>query len=197
MMPLFTGGPGIRQDAGSSHTSSSGQDSSRPVSASRAAGLEERRGHAQAARRRTRPVFVAFQLMRAPHDLTRSDPLYAVTTGGPRPQSIPIANRVTLTVAGFLTRGSTLAARPSQFPSGFRWAAALRLQLRGQPRLWPLMGTPHRVPFFIPNLRGTIVIASSSGASSAVKILADGARAASPSRRAGILPVYRAARAIQ
>ena len=26
-------------------------------------------------------------------------------------------------------------------------ACAVRLQLRGQPRFWPLMGNPHRVPF--------------------------------------------------
>jgi len=45
--------------------------------------------------------------------------------------------------------GSSLHARPSQFPSGTQWAAAHRLQLRGQSRLWSLMGTPHRVPSFV------------------------------------------------
>ena len=43
-----------------------------------------------------------------------------------------------------------VAALPSRFPSGLRRAQALRLQLRGRPRTWTLMGTPHYVPSCSP-----------------------------------------------
>src|SRR5690606_20180154 len=36
---------------------------------------------------------------------------------------------------------------PSRLSPVASCACAFRLQLRGQPRSWPLMGNPHRVPF--------------------------------------------------
>jgi hypothetical protein len=49
-------------------------------------------------------------------------------------------------MAGLLARGSKLCP-PSRPVSGqWRLGIALRSQLRGQPRFWSLLGTPHRVP---------------------------------------------------
>ncbi|SDD80206.1 hypothetical protein SAMN05421720_101582 [Rhodospira trueperi] len=52
-------------------------------------------------------------------------------------------------LAGLLARGLSPDASPSRGSvrlSGLS-KPARRSQLRGQPRIWPLMGTPHRVPF--------------------------------------------------
>ena len=49
----------------------------------------------------------------------------------------PARHRGTAPMAGLLARGSVASRRPSRCvaPSGY-WRAALRLQLRGQPRRW-------------------------------------------------------------
>lgn len=64
------------------------------------------------------------------------------STGTPRPE------RVEETTAGLLARGLMLLRTfPAESSASGIDGKTCRLQLRGQPRFWSLMGTPHRVPF--------------------------------------------------
>lgn len=70
-----------------------------------------------------------------------------VSIGTPRPL------RFQHLTAGLLARGYTPFHLPShgdpQWPGAHtpREWTAIRLQLRGQPRSWSLLGLPHRVPY--------------------------------------------------
>ena len=69
----------------------------------------------------------------------------------PCPQRPPGCRHSDVSMAGLLARGSVPATAFPVLPSGIM-AQAIRLQLRGQPRLRPRSGHPHRVPFESPGL---------------------------------------------
>jgi len=72
-------------------------------------------------------------------------------SGHPRPGSWMLLSTAGLLAHRYLPV-ACLPANPegSQWRGAFisaGWRSAIRLQLRGQPRSWSLLGLPHRVPY--------------------------------------------------